>query len=128
MRVLLVDDAKMMHTVVRKMLRTTACELQGARNGVEGLARVVSFEPDVVVLDVSMPVMGGCEMLRRMRAAGHSTPVLLATAESGDALDAMVDSGLATAVITKPYRAPQLLGAISRATGVELDIGGQQSA
>ncbi|MDF3303228.1 response regulator [Streptomyces tropicalis] len=80
-KVLLVDD----HQVVRRGLRTFLevqddIEVVGeAADGAEGVALAGELRPDVVLMDVMMPVMDGVEALRRLREAGSTARVLIVT-------------------------------------------------
>ncbi|MGI5449046.1 response regulator [Streptomyces sp. CA-243310] len=80
-RVLLVDD----HQVVRRGLRTFLevqedIEVVGeAADGEEGIARAEELRPDVILMDVKMPVTDGIEALRRLREAANPARVLIVT-------------------------------------------------
>ena len=67
-------------------LRTAGFDVLIARNGVAGLELVRANRPSLVILDLAMPVMGGIEALRRLRAdadpAVAATPVLIVSASS----------------------------------------------
>jgi len=69
-RVLIVDDSALVRRMLRQVLeQDAAIEVVGtASNGAEGLRMVETFKPDVVTLDVTMPVMDGLTMLRRIMA------------------------------------------------------------
>jgi CheY-like chemotaxis protein len=85
-RVLTVDDSKALRGIVRKQLAPLNLELDEAEHGEEGLQKLREGAYDLVLLDVTMPVMDGPTMLRRMREGGNRTPVIMLTAESGSAV------------------------------------------
>jgi len=85
-RVLTVDDSKALRVMVRKQLAPLELELEEAEHGEEGLQKLRENPFDLVLLDVTMPVMDGPTMLRRMREGGNRTPVIMLTAESGSAI------------------------------------------
>lgn len=84
-KVLTVDDSKTVRIIVRKAFKPYDCEILEAANGVEGLAVAAKENPDLVLLDVTMPVMDGVEMLTKLKAdpALKGIPVIMLTAEGG---------------------------------------------
>ena len=84
-KVLTVDDSKTVRIIVKKAFRPYDCEILEAGNGVEGLAIAARENPNLVLLDVTMPVMDGVEMLTRLKAdpALKGIPVIMLTAEGG---------------------------------------------
>lgn len=84
-KVLTVDDSKTVRIIVKKAFKGYDCEIFEAGNGVEGLAVAAKENPDLILLDVTMPVMDGVEMLTKLKAdpALKSIPVVMLTAEGG---------------------------------------------
>ncbi len=84
-KVLTVDDSKTVRIIVRKAFKAYDVEIFEASNGVEGLAVAAKESPDLVLLDVTMPVMDGVEMLTKLKAdpALKAIPVMMLTAEGG---------------------------------------------
>ncbi|HWL16852.1 MAG TPA: response regulator [Opitutus sp.] len=84
-KILTVDDSKTVRIIVRKAFKTYDCEILEAGNGVEGLAIAAKENPDLILLDVTMPVMDGVEMLTKLKAdpALKGIPVMMLTAEGG---------------------------------------------
>jgi two-component system cell cycle response regulator len=84
-KVLTVDDSKTVRIIVRKAFKAFDCEILEASNGVEGLAIAAKDMPDLILLDVTMPVMDGVEMLTKLKADPQlkSIPVMMLTAEGG---------------------------------------------
>ncbi len=85
-RVLLIDD----HTLVRKgmeeLLRSRGVEVVAAvGTGEEGVNRALALKPDIILLDVRMPLMGGIETLTRLRECGVIVPILMLTMSRDDA-------------------------------------------
>lgn len=85
LKILSVDDSKMIHTVIGKAFKNYDVELFFASNGVEGLAVATRETPDIIVLDVTMPVMDGVETLTKLKADPElkDIPVIMLTAEAG---------------------------------------------
>ncbi len=84
-KLLTVDDSKTVRMIVRKAFKGYDCEILEAGNGVEGLAVASKEMPDLILLDVTMPVMDGVEMLTKLKSdpALKSIPVMMLTAEGG---------------------------------------------
>lgn len=84
-KVLTVDDSKTVRIIVKKAFKPFDCEILESANGVEGLAVAAKENPDLILLDVTMPVMDGVEMLTKLKAdpALKGIPVMMLTAEGG---------------------------------------------
>ena len=78
-RVLIVDDSAVMRSLLRAViLSDSALEVAGtAADGASALQAIESLRPDLVMLDVEMPVMDGLATLREMRTRGHRVPVIM---------------------------------------------------
>ncbi len=84
-KILTVDDSKTVRIIVKKAFKSFDCDILEAANGVEGLAVAAKEAPDVVLLDITMPVMDGVEMLTKIKSDPllKSIPVVMLTAEGG---------------------------------------------
>lgn len=80
-RVLVVDDDEKNLILLSVKLEREGYELEKARNGLEAIEKVNSFHPDLVLMDVMMPVMDGYEALRRLKSREDSRyiPVIMLT-------------------------------------------------
>jgi DNA-binding response OmpR family regulator len=122
MRILIVEDDRKLARQLKKGLEEHGHSLTVAFDGPEGLDAAQYGEFDVLVLDVMLPGLDGFSIVRRLRAAGRSTPVLLLTAR--DAAEDVVtglDAG-ADDYLTKPFSFKILLArlrALSRRKNVE---------
>jgi DNA-binding response OmpR family regulator len=76
------DDATFSYIIKNSLELSGKYEIQTASNGKEGLEMYRSFDPDVIVADIEMPILDGMEMLRKIREKNESIPVLLATGQS----------------------------------------------
>jgi DNA-binding response OmpR family regulator len=95
--------------LVKKALADMAFEIDEAEDGEKGLLAVDANAPDLILLDVTMPVLDGPGMLERLRGRGISTPVLLLTAESGTSvIGPMLKQGGICEYIVKPFKPEQL--------------------
>ena len=113
LRVLCVDDNEDAADSLGTLLDMSGCEVAVAHDAAEALARVDAFNPQVCVLDITMPRMDGNELAQRLRNRPGGTDVLLvALTALGDhgALERMADAGF-DLHFTKPV-APQALYAV----------------
>jgi CheY-like chemotaxis protein len=103
-RIFVVDDEPAQRSLLRTILERAGHEVSDAGDGAAALQAIRESPPDLVVTDMMMPVMGGAELIRRLRceAATAGIPILAA---SGD--PHLADG--ADAVIAKPYSWPHLV-------------------
>ena len=78
-RVLIVDDEEELVTTIAERLQIRGIQAQTATDGETALKMIEADPPQVVVLDVMMPGMGGIEVLQRMNAQNLKIPVILLT-------------------------------------------------
>jgi len=79
-KILVVDDEEFIRELYRDELVEEGYQVELAEDGAEALAKMGTFRPDLVTLDVKMPGLDGIEVLRRIREKDASVPVLLVTA------------------------------------------------
>jgi len=111
LKILTVDDSKTIRTIVKRAFSPYDCEVFEAENGVEGLATAAKIKPDLIVLDLTMPVMTGVEMLEKLKADQtlKTIPVIMLTAESGrENVLRIVKLGV-NDYIVKPFKGEQLI-------------------
>ncbi len=86
-KILMVDDSRTFRLLVRKVFESFECELFEAENGKEGLEIAGREKPDLIILDITMPVMNGEEMLKELKKSDilKGIPVIMLTAESEQA-------------------------------------------
>jgi two-component system, OmpR family, response regulator len=109
MRVLLIDDDARLAELLRDYFAPQGIALTHASSGSAGLAVLAQGSFDAVFLDVMMPGLDGLEVLRRLRDAGTTTPVLMLTAR-GDEADRVVGLELgADDYVAKPFSPRELL-------------------
>ena len=83
MRVLLIDDEQFYLKLIQKKLKESDYELEYAKSGTEGLTKISSFDPGLLIIDLKMPEMDGFEVLDRLRRDSkfRSIPVIVITAK-----------------------------------------------
>ncbi len=110
--VLLVDDEAAIIDGLAPFLRRSGFTVHTARDGAEGLAAHGRLNPDIVVSDIMMPHMDGREMVRRIRAGGTWTPVILLTQiDTSFERSAALDEG-ADDYLSKPFDPQELVSRI----------------
>ena len=108
---LLVDDDSQILTFVSRQLRNVGYRVELARNGEEALERAAETLPDLVILDLRMPVLDGIDTLKRLRE-WSSMPVIVLSARNEEKLKVeALDLG-ADDYLTKPFSVAELLARV----------------
>ena len=110
-KVLTVDDSKTIRMIVKKAFKPYDCEIFEAENGQEGFSLAAAEKPDLIVLDITMPVMNGVECLEKLKSEPNlkDTPVIMLTAESGkDNVMQIVKMGVKDYIV-KPFKGEELI-------------------
>jgi two-component system KDP operon response regulator KdpE len=113
-RILVVDDEPQIRRIMRTTLTTTGYEVDDAKNGEEALEKVREFRPDLVLLDINMPGMGGLATCKAIRADSNTAIVMLTVHNTEPAKVEALDSG-ADDFVVKPFSTPELLARIRAA-------------
>lgn len=108
-KILIVDDALFMRAKIKKILHTIECEIIEAANGEEGYKVFELHRPDLVLLDISMPVMNGIEALEKMMQIDSSVPVVMCSAIGQDTQVMNAINLGAKEFITKPFTEEQII-------------------
>lgn len=113
-RILVVEDHEDNRRIVRELLASAGFDIIEATDGEEGLALARSHNPDLILMDIQLPVLDGYQTTRKLKAdpALKSIPVIAVTsyALSGD--DARAFDAGCVAYVTKPFSPRQLLAII----------------
>jgi two-component system OmpR family response regulator len=109
MRVLLVEDDEMIGAVVQAALRDASYAADWVRTGRDAITAIAAQHYDLMLLDLGLPEQDGQQVLRQLRAAGHTLPLLIITAR--DSLDERLKGldGGADDYIIKPFAMVELL-------------------
>jgi len=115
-RVLIVDDDEEERTLMAKMIRALGYTPEMAADGEEALAMLRRHSVDVIVTDMRMPRMDGCEFLRALQRRGDSTPALLVTSYGRAAESVAIARDLRTFwLLEKPAQRQVLAPLLARA-------------
>ncbi|MGW2331195.1 response regulator transcription factor [Streptomyces sp. NPDC001700] len=111
-RILIVDDEPAVREALQRSLAFEGYATETAVDGVDALEKAVTYDPELIVLDVLMPRMDGLTAARRLRATGVTVPVLMLTARDtvGDRVTGL-DAG-ADDYLVKPFELDELLARI----------------
>ena len=109
--ILTVDDSKALRVLVEKALSGFDCDVQEAANGFNAFFSIERARPDLILLDVSMPVMDGVEMLRRLKITPElsAIPVLMLTSPADHAVIPKLPALGASGSLMKPFDAAALI-------------------
>ena len=112
MRILLAEDEKSMSKALTVILTKNNYSVDAVFDGEEALSYIMTGDYDLAILDVMMPKMDGFEVVRQIRAAGITIPVMMLTAKSqvDDKVEGL-DLG-ANDYLTKPFESKELLARI----------------
>jgi CheY-like chemotaxis protein len=108
-RVLIADDHKMVRKIVCSMFLADGFEVSYAEDGVEVVQKALDVQPDLVILDLAMPVMNGLEAARKLKILIPSLPLLMFTNYLGSMVEQEARAAGITAVVSKSDAAEQLL-------------------
>ncbi len=114
-KTLIVDDERIARRVLREELESmpNVVVIGEADNGASALQRIAELKPDLVLLDLQMPEMGGLEVVRRLRGGAHMPALVIVTAYDAYAIQAF-EAG-AVDYLLKPVGPQRLADAVDRA-------------
>jgi two-component system cell cycle response regulator len=115
-KILTVDDSKAVRIIVKKTFKPYDCEVLEASNGAEGMDMAMREKPQLILLDVTMPVMDGVEMLAKLKedAQTRDIPVIMLTAESGQEIVVKIAKLGVRDYIVKPFKDEALIEKVIR--------------
>jgi len=121
-KILTVDDSKTIRQIIAKAFRLYDCNVLEAANGVVGLAVASRDKPDVILLDYTMPVMDGFEVLARLRGDPDlkGTPVIMLTAEAGRETVVRIAKLGVRDYLIKPFKEELLIERVRRVVPLKL--------
>jgi len=107
-RVLVVDDETSIRRYLRAALSGQGFTVYEASNGEEALSAVITYRPDIIILDVGLPDIDGIEVTRRLREWSQTPIIILSVREAEQDKIAALDAG-ADDYLTKPFGTGELL-------------------
>jgi two-component system chemotaxis response regulator CheY len=115
-RVLLVDDSPLIHMLLRKTLEKYGYEVCGdAKDGREGVELFKKLSPDIVFMDINMPVMDGLEAVREIKQLGTQSRIIMLSAMGDeDVVTRAKEMGIFT-FLKKPFDDYKIISALTMA-------------
>lgn len=115
-KILSVDDSKTIRMIVKRAFGPYDATVFEAANGEEGLTSAATNKPDIIILDITMPVMDGVTMLTKLKENEtlKSIPVIMLTAESGRENVAYIAKLGVRDYLVKPFQDTQLIEKVNR--------------
>ena len=110
-RILVVDDEPQIRRIMRTTLTGAGYEVEDAKTGEDALVKVRDYRPDLVILDINMPGMGGLAACKELRSDPNIAIVMLTVHNTEAAKVQALDAG-ADDFVTKPFSTPELLARI----------------
>ena len=113
-RILVVEDQEDNRKIIRDLLATTEYEITEVVNGEQALAAVAKQRPDLILMDIQLPIMDGYEATRRIKAdpALRSIPIIAITSYALSGEDQKARAAGCDDYVPKPYSPRLLLGKI----------------
>ncbi len=110
-KILVVDDSITIQKIVAMAFENEDASVEGIGNGDEALARLKTFQPDIVLADVEMPGLNGFELSREIKESSklNSIPVLLLASDFEEFDENLFRASLADDHITKPFKSEDLV-------------------
>lgn len=118
-RIMTIDDSSTIRSIITKQMTDLGFEVDHAEDGQQGLAKLEEATCDLILLDVTMPVMDGPTMLAALRERGDQTPVIMLTSESKRSIVAgAVKLGIEDYIL-KPFKPDELRGKVLKALRID---------
>ena len=113
-KILIIDDEPSIHTVISAYLKMEGFDFKSAMDGTSGLSTALSYQPDIIILDVMLPGMDGIELLANLRQESDVYVIMLtARTEETDKIVGL--SVGADDYLTKPFSPRELIARIKAA-------------
>jgi DNA-binding NarL/FixJ family response regulator len=129
MRILLADDHQLLRQAIRRALEDAGMTvIAEAGDGGEAVRLADELRPDVVVMDVSMPVLDGIEATRRIHADLPDLPIVIITMHGDEALRRDAVNAGAAGFLTKDVSMQEVVATITQAAGTEVALSTELAA
>ena len=117
-RVLICDDAAFMRMMIKDILTKNGYEIAGeAENGAIAVEKYSELQPDLVLMDITMPEMDGIQALKKIRANDGTANVIMCSAMGQQAMVIEAIQSGAKDFIVKPFQPDRVLEAVRKVIG-----------
>lgn len=118
-RLLLVDDDKLIHTVLRAALSKQGYQIHSAFDSVQAIMATRQIKPDVIILDITMPGGGGFETFRRLQTLSTTSqiPILVYSSVAPEEIALRIGTSPSVAHLPKPSSPDKILAAVQGLLG-----------
>ena len=116
--ILICDDAAFMRMMIKDILTKNGYNIVGeAENGAKAVEKYAELKPDLVLMDITMPEMGGIEALKKIKAADANASIIMCSAMGQQAMVIESIQSGAKDFIVKPFQADRVLEAVQKVVG-----------
>lgn len=117
-KILIVDDAAFMRMMIKDILTKNGYEVAGeAENGVVAVKKYGELQPDLVLMDITMPEKDGIQALKEIKAADAGAKVIMCSAMGQQAMVIEAIQSGARDFIVKPFQADRVIEAVKKVVG-----------
>jgi two-component system chemotaxis response regulator CheY len=116
-KILLVDDAAFMRMRCAKLLTENGYEVSEAENGQEAIAKYQSYQPDLVLMDITMPVMDGITATKEIKALDANAKIVMVSALGQQTMVIEAIKAGAKDFVVKPFEPDKILSTVKKFVG-----------
>lgn len=116
--ILICDDAAFMRMMIKDILSKNGYNVAGeAENGLKAIEKYTELNPDLVLMDITMPEMDGIEALKKIKAADPNAAIIMCSAMGQQAMVIEAIQSGAKDFIVKPFQPERVLEAVKKVVG-----------
>lgn len=116
--ILIVDDAAFMRMMIKDILSKNGYTVIGeAENGIKAIERYKELQPDLVIMDITMPEMDGIQAVKQIKAINDSAKIIMCSAMGQQAMVIESIQAGARDFIVKPFQAERVIEAVKKVVG-----------
>lgn len=117
-KVMIVDDAAFMRMMLKDILTKNGYTVIGeAENGAKALEKFSELEPDLIIMDITMPEMDGIQAVKKIKSTNSQANIIMCSAMGQQAMVIEAIQAGASDFIVKPFQAERVLEAVKKVIG-----------